>query len=81
MNISHEYFNKLSNFLIFNNFLFQNIIFQQIKGIPQGSSVLSMLPDLSIYYSEKDHINCNPLEYLYIDYLYLFKRNELQYLY
>lgn len=66
--ISPEYFNDLTNFLIFNNYLYQNnIIYKQTQGIPQGSSVSSMLADLYLYHSEMNYINKNPLVFRYID--------------
>lgn len=72
-NITTDFFKKLTNFILYNNFIVYNTtIFKQKIGIPQGGCASSILADLYLYYYEQHFYSNSFIIYRYIDDVIIF---------
>ena len=77
LNISLEFWNKLINYCIFNNFIFNGEhLYLQTIGIPQGSNYSSLLTNLFLHWFEKNYTFLNFTAFRYIDDLIVFNNPE-----
>lgn len=67
-NLDAQYINTLTNFVLKHNYIFfNNTLFQQIKGLPQGNQSSSLLADLYLNFYEQSLVTNNFIMYRYID--------------
>lgn len=77
LNIDLEYWDKLINFCIFNNFIFNGEqIYQQVDGIPQGSSFSTILANLFLHWFEKHYTLHNFSAFRFVDDLIIFDQPD-----
>jgi len=68
LNIPITFWEDLTNLCIYNNFIFNGeIIYQQIKGIPQGTSYSSLLANLFLHFFERNSSRNINSVFRYID--------------